>query len=478
MSKTPCATSPVTGEAIAPTAIASTAARDPAVREPIGHAPEDIALWFQVQQFLTREAPPAGRQSLHRLARVVHRRCTYWLPVTGNQVMPDLDKATHPFGDLAHFEETKATLSARVKRLRTGLAWAESPPSRTRHLVSNIELERIVAPAGRRDELLVRSAFILYRTHMEPTRTSWAVVAPMSYACKTAGFASPIARSARPGLLLAKNLAVFFWETRCRNCPTCCAWTDAGDRHRRGDGLGAGRSQPRCWPGRAPRSPSWTATEAAARTHADALTGQRLTASAHVSDVTDQRGIEQAVAAARQAHGPVRIVTNCAGIVSSPGMPYTNNTGEDFDKTMAVNVRGMFQVAKACHADLVARNGGRLVNLSSITGMISAAYMPAYSVAPGRRHLADQGAGPRPRPAPGDRQCRLPGVHLDAAALGTAGQGDGAGRGSRIRTPMPARCSTGVSSPMCRCAGRKPPKTSRHSSVSCARMRPPTSPGR
>lgn len=120
--------------------------------------------------------------------------------------------------------------------------------------------------------------------------------------------------------------------------------------------------------------------EPAAGHHAGALTGQGLVASAHACDVTDQRGVEQAVDAARQAHGPVRIVANCAGIVSSPGMPYTNNTGDDFDQTMAVNVRGMFFVAKACHADLVAHGGGRLVNLSSITGVISAAYMPAYSV--------------------------------------------------------------------------------------------------
>src|SRR5690242_6193124 len=43
--------------------------------------------------------------------------------------------------ELAIFDETKETLTARVARLGTGMAWAEDPPSRTRHFVANIEIE-------------------------------------------------------------------------------------------------------------------------------------------------------------------------------------------------------------------------------------------------------------------------------------------------------------------------------------------------
>lgn len=41
---------------------------------------------------------------------------------------------------LAHFEESKFTLGLRVKRLRTGMAHAEEPPSRIRHFVSNVRI--------------------------------------------------------------------------------------------------------------------------------------------------------------------------------------------------------------------------------------------------------------------------------------------------------------------------------------------------
>ena len=44
-----------------------------------------------------------------------------------------------PLGDLAILEEDKRYLEMRVARLDTGMAWAEDPPSRTRHLVGNLE---------------------------------------------------------------------------------------------------------------------------------------------------------------------------------------------------------------------------------------------------------------------------------------------------------------------------------------------------
>ena len=47
--------------------------------------------------------------------------------------------------------------------LATGMAWAETPPSRTRHLVSNVE----ILEQGGTGELRVRSNFLIYRSHLE-----------------------------------------------------------------------------------------------------------------------------------------------------------------------------------------------------------------------------------------------------------------------------------------------------------------------
>lgn len=59
------------------------------------------------------------------------------------------------------FEDDKQSLTWRAKRLETGMAWAEEPPSRTRYLITNVR----ITPTG--DTYLVRSNFVLYRNRLE-----------------------------------------------------------------------------------------------------------------------------------------------------------------------------------------------------------------------------------------------------------------------------------------------------------------------
>ncbi len=64
------------------------------------------------------------------------------------------------FVDMAHFEEDRGQLELRVRRLETTTVWAEDPPSRTRHFVSNI---RVAAGDGE-DGVQVKSNLLLYRS--------------------------------------------------------------------------------------------------------------------------------------------------------------------------------------------------------------------------------------------------------------------------------------------------------------------------
>lgn len=59
------------------------------------------------------------------------------------------------------FDDTKATLEIRVRRLETDFAWAEQPPSRTRHFVTNVLADPI---EGVENELLVSSNVFIYRS--------------------------------------------------------------------------------------------------------------------------------------------------------------------------------------------------------------------------------------------------------------------------------------------------------------------------
>jgi 3-phenylpropionate/cinnamic acid dioxygenase small subunit len=63
----------------------------------------------------------------------------YFMPRRKNVPRRELHRELTPLGDLAILEEDKRNLEMRVARLDTGMAWAEDPPSRTRHLIGNLE---------------------------------------------------------------------------------------------------------------------------------------------------------------------------------------------------------------------------------------------------------------------------------------------------------------------------------------------------
>jgi len=60
----------------------------------------------------------------------------------------------------------------RVARLDTGMAWAEDPPSRTRHLIGNLE----AAPLEN-GEVRAKTAFLVFRSHLETDISSSLVAA-------------------------------------------------------------------------------------------------------------------------------------------------------------------------------------------------------------------------------------------------------------------------------------------------------------
>ena len=71
------------------------------------------------------------------------------------------DELSKP-GEGFYFDDDRKSLKIRVERAYAKNAWAEMPPSRTRHLITNI---RIKKDDGR--EIEVHSNFLVYRTRME-----------------------------------------------------------------------------------------------------------------------------------------------------------------------------------------------------------------------------------------------------------------------------------------------------------------------
>jgi 3-phenylpropionate/cinnamic acid dioxygenase small subunit len=67
------------------------------------------------------------------------------------------------------FDDTKETLDIRVRRLETDFAWAEQPPSRTRHYVTNV----LVFETDKPDEYLVLSNCLVYRSRATDAAVAW-----------------------------------------------------------------------------------------------------------------------------------------------------------------------------------------------------------------------------------------------------------------------------------------------------------------
>src|SRR6266568_4461834 len=99
------------------------------------------------------------------------------------------------------------------------------------------------------------------------------------------------------------------------------------------------------------------------------------------ADVTSSADIKAMVDRTREGLGKIDILVNNAGMAAPPGMPFTNNTEEDWDKTFAVNTKSVFLTCKAIAPYFIERKAGRIINIASIAGPLAALTMPPYSVA-------------------------------------------------------------------------------------------------
>jgi len=173
----------------------------------------------EVEQFLYREARMLDERRFHEWLELFTDDVRYWMAgrssryplsrkaitVVGLDRRQDAGVAVED--ELAILDETKVTLAGRIARLDTGMAWAEDPPSRTRHIITNIEVEPGPAPS----ELKVYSNFVVYRTRAETEQDFY--VGARQDVLRSVDGAWKIAHRKLildQNVLLAKNVSVFF----------------------------------------------------------------------------------------------------------------------------------------------------------------------------------------------------------------------------------------------------------------------------
>jgi NAD(P)-dependent dehydrogenase (short-subunit alcohol dehydrogenase family) len=92
-------------------------------------------------------------------------------------------------------------------------------------------------------------------------------------------------------------------------------------------------------------------------------------------DMTVPGQISEGVRAVLDRFGRIDILVNNAGI--APGNPAENVTEEDFDRTLAVNLKGTFLASQAAGRAMIGQGHGRIVNVGSQAGEVA---LPGESV--------------------------------------------------------------------------------------------------
>lgn len=95
------------------------------------------------------------------------------------------------------------------------------------------------------------------------------------------------------------------------------------------------------------------------------------------ADLATVAGPRTAAAAALAWFGGIDILVNCAGVALVA--PLTQASVEDWDRSMAINARAPFLLAQAVAPGMIERGGGKIVNISSQTGVIALEDHAAYA---------------------------------------------------------------------------------------------------
>ena len=93
-------------------------------------------------------------------------------------------------------------------------------------------------------------------------------------------------------------------------------------------------------------------------------------------DVTERGEIESAFKAATAQFGDVQILVNCAGM--APTAPFHRVDFADWQRTMDVNVNGVFHCTQLALESMLENNWGRVINIASVASLRGFPYVSGY----------------------------------------------------------------------------------------------------
>ena len=93
-------------------------------------------------------------------------------------------------------------------------------------------------------------------------------------------------------------------------------------------------------------------------------------------DVNDPEAIDRLFSETESRFGDCDILINCAGMIDPK--PLVDVTPEEWDRMFDVNVRGTYLATRRALPAMIARRGGAIVNVASISGVIGPEKFPGW----------------------------------------------------------------------------------------------------
>lgn len=100
-------------------------------------------------------------------------------------------------------------------------------------------------------------------------------------------------------------------------------------------------------------------------------------AKAYPCDVRDEQAVESTVKAVSADLGKTDILVNNAGVTRDGLM--ISMKDEDYDLVLDINLKGAFHMIRACYRDFMRKKSGKIINISSIAGLVGNVGQVNYS---------------------------------------------------------------------------------------------------
>ena len=167
----------------------------------------DNDLRQQIEEFYYLEAELLDERKLRQWLELLTEDIRYWMPLRYNPLErpENISDEVSPPGEAYYFDDDWKSLKIRVERAYSKIAWAEVPPSRTRHLITNVRIKKNDSA-----EVEAHSNFLVYRTRQESDKDIF--VGTRQDTLRRAGASFKIARRTiilDQAVLDAKNISVF-----------------------------------------------------------------------------------------------------------------------------------------------------------------------------------------------------------------------------------------------------------------------------